>query len=143
MFEINCPSTVELFRKNASIFRACKVMHSLYYCKIFCSGISALCHNGNHSLVQVHVYRAYTIILGLQFLYMPRCMQTRFNVFMQIIMQTSHVHTSTPNTSSIFLAHAVIHMCKIQNELCRVVAAHVLNQVLIELYGTYITVHFH
>ena len=38
------------------------------YCKKFCSGISVLCHNRNHSLVEVHVYRAYIIILGLQFL---------------------------------------------------------------------------
>ena len=48
------------------------------YCKKFCSGISVLCHvsilchNRNHSLVQVNVYRTYTIILDLQSSHMPR-----------------------------------------------------------------------
>ena len=42
------------------------------YCKKICSCVSILCLDRNRSLVQVHIYRAYTVILALQFLYMPR-----------------------------------------------------------------------
>ena len=36
------------------------------YCMKFCSGVSVLRHDRNHPLAQVHVYRTYTVILGLQ-----------------------------------------------------------------------------
>ena len=79
----------------------------------------AFYHDRNHSLVQVHVYRAYTVILGLQFLYMPRYMLTRFDMFipdtathvlMQIVIHMSHTYMSTYYLSLIFHAQSCAWM---------------------------------
>ena len=51
----------------------------------FITGICILCHDWNHNydLVQGHIHRVYTIILGLQFIY------TYVNVYAN---QVWHVH---------------------------------------------------
>ena len=36
--------------------------------------------NDNHTLLQEHIHRVYAVILGLQFIYMSTCMQTRLYV---------------------------------------------------------------
>ena len=99
------------------------------YCNKFCTGISVLCQDRNHSLVQVHVYRAYTAILGLQFLctdaYEPYltclyliCTHAHANYS---IMYTSRMYTSTLYTSLFFCmrAYVYIHMC-VKCKMCYV-----------------------
>ena len=55
---LDCPRwkyfTAHLKLFSSRIIIACKVLHILYYCKKFCSGISVSCQNGNHTLVQVY-----------------------------------------------------------------------------------------
>ena len=77
------------------------------YCKKFCSGISIMCHDGNHSLIQVHVYRAYTVILGLQFLCVTRCTRPDLACLYLIYMcvhANYNTHISLVNKCSSYIA---------------------------------------
>ena len=58
---------------------------------------------------QEHVHRVYTVVLGLQFIYMPRCTQTRFGVYVPD-MHACFCHTSSAYTSTLHRSFYVIDL---------------------------------
>ena len=60
----------------------CCILALALYLETLC-GICIFCHDGNrnYTLVQEHVHRVNTFILGLQFVYTSTCMQARLGVY--------------------------------------------------------------
>ena len=105
------------------------------YCKKFCSDVSILCYDRNHSLIWAHVYRSYPAILSLCLILIRveetelACLYLIQHMLMQIIMHTSCAFTSALYTSLIFYANLCMHTCKMLNVMFCISAAHTLDQV--------------
>ena len=92
-----------------------------YSKKLFSGVFCILCLDGNHALGQEHVHRVYTVVLGLQFVYTPRCTQTRFGVYIPdmhvCFCHISSAYTSTLHESFYVIDLASAHMpARVRNE---------------------------
>ena len=85
------------------------MIYRLYlYSKKFFSGVCILCHDGNNTLVQQHVHRVYIVILGLQFIYTSKCIQTRFGMYLMCTHPCANYH-----------AHTSVYMSALHESFCR------------------------
>ena len=91
--------------------------------------------NHNHALVQEHVHRVYTVILGSQFIYMPMHMQTWFGMYITDMhaclckllctcLVCTCVLCKRASTSLMLCTQACIYMSDMQNVLLCVHAPH-------------------
>ena len=103
------------------------------------SGVCVLCYdwNHNHTIVQEHVHRVYTVILGLKFIYKSTCMQPKFGMYITDmhmcklsfthLMRTRRLCTRA-STSSIWHAHTCIYASEMKNVSYRVHGPHMFSQ---------------